>query len=206
LSDGKVTTIFLIDQQKAKKLGFFLAAFKINAYLCITYYRRKNYGRITIMLQILGYILIIGVAIVVIKFGFALLIRCCIIGILAFLWVGAITGALTIFGKMSSDTAWTISKWAFYIGTAINIVEVLFHPFRAIRESWDAATDDSPSSPSSSSSYSDSNNGEDEYPGVRCCGNCRWNTSLYSSSVMCNHSSAGDYNGVMDSCSDYCQK
>ena len=159
------------------------------------------------MLQILGYLLLIGIAIVILKFGFALLMRCCVIGIIAFLWVGAITGALTIFGKMSSDTAWTISKWAFYIGTAVNIMEVLFHPFRAIGDAWDAATDDSPSSSSSSSSsYSDSNNGEDEYPGVRCCGNCRWNNSLYSSSVMCNHNPAGEYNGVMDRCSDYCQK
>ena len=84
-------------------------------------------------------------AILQIKFGFALLMRCCVIGIIAFLWVGIITGTLSIVGKMSSDTAWTISKWAFYIGTAINIVEVLFHPFRAISQAWDAATDDSDS-------------------------------------------------------------
>lgn len=158
------------------------------------------------MLQILGYLLLIGIAIVVIKFGFALLMRCCVIGIIAFLCIGAITGALTIFGMMSSDTAWSISKWAFYIGTVINLVEVLFHPFRAIGDAWDVATDDSPAGYSSSSSYSDSINGEDEYEGVRCCGNCRWNTSAYSSSVMCNHNPAGDYNGVMDRCSDYCHK
>lgn len=157
------------------------------------------------MLQILGYLLLIGIAIVIIKFGFALLMRCCVIGIIAFLWVGIITGTLSIVGKMSSDTAWTISKWAFYIGTAINIVEVLFHPFRAISQAWDAATDDSDSGSYSSDSYV-SSQGEDEYPGVRCCGNCRWNNSAYSSSVMCNHNPAGEYNGMMDRCSDYCQK
>ena len=159
------------------------------------------------MLQILGYILLIGIAIVVIKFGFALLMRCCVIGIIAFLWVGAITGALCIFGKMSSDTAWTISKWAFYIGTAINVVEVLFHPFRAISQAWDAATDDSESSSySSSSSNSSSSPDEDEFAGVHCCGNCRWNNSAYSNNVICNHNPSGDYNGVMDRCSDYCHK
>ena len=157
------------------------------------------------MLQILGYILIIAIAIAVIKFGFALLMRCCIIGIVAFLWVGAITGALTIFGKMSSDTAWTISKWAFFIGSAINIVEVLFHPFKALRDAWDAATDDTPSS-SSSSLSGNGNRDEDEFAGMRCCGNCRWNYSAYGNNVICNHNPAGEHNGVMDRCSDYCHK
>lgn len=156
------------------------------------------------MLQILGYILLIGIAIFFIKFGFALLIRCCVIGIMAFLMVGTLMGVLTIFGKVSSDTAWTISKWAFYIGTAINVLEVLFHPFRTISQAWDAATDDSDGGMYSSSSSN--NNQEDEFAGVKCCGNCRWNTSAYSNNVMCNHNPAGDYNGVMDRCSDYCHK
>ena len=157
------------------------------------------------MLQILGYILLIGIAIVVIKFGFMLVMRCCAIGIVAFLCVGAITGVLCIFGMMSSDTAWTISKWAFYIGTAINIVEVICHPFRAISDAWDVATDDSGGSSSSSSSGYGSSQ-EDEFAGIHCCGNCRWNNSAYSNNVICNHNPAGDYNGVMDRCSDYCHK
>lgn len=52
------------------------------------------------MLQILGYILLIGIVIVVIKFGLALLMRCYIIGVIAFLCVGAITGVLIILGMM----------------------------------------------------------------------------------------------------------
>ncbi len=160
------------------------------------------------MLQILGYIFLIGIILVLVKFGFLLVIRCCAIGIIAFICVGAVTGALTIFGKMSSDTAWTISKWAFYIGTAINIVEVIRHPFRAISDAWDVTTEDSDSSSysSSSSSSSTSMHDEDLYPGTRCCGNCRWNNSLYGNNVMCNHNPAGDYNDVMDRCSDYCHK
>ena len=159
------------------------------------------------MLQILGYIFLIGIILVLVKFGFLLVIRCCVIGIIAFICVGAITGALTIFGIMNSDTAWTISKWAFYIGTAFNIVEVIRHPFRAISDAWDVTTDESTGSYGSSSSSSGYNrDDEDGYPGVRCCGNCRWNMSAYSNSVMCNHNPAGEYNGVMDRCSDYCQK
>lgn len=168
------------------------------------------------MLQILGYIFLIAIGFLIVKFGIFLIMRCCIIGIIAFLCVGMITGALAILGMMSSDTAWTLSKWAFYIGTAVNIVEVIFHPFRAISDAWDVATDDDDSgsyssSSSSSSSYSSyssyrDDDDDDEYKGVRCCGNCRWNNSLYGNNVICNHNPAGSYNGVMDRCSDYLHK
>ena len=164
------------------------------------------------MLQILGYIFLIAIVILLLKFGFALLIRCCAIGILAFFGVGFVTGALSILGFMNFSTAWTLSKWAFYIGTAINVIEALFHPFTAISQAWDLANDDSDYS---SSSYDDSYNHQhrqknndyeednDLYSGVRCCGNCRFNHSAYRNGVSCNHSPAGEYNDVMDSCSDY---
>lgn len=167
------------------------------------------------MLQILGYIFLIAIGFLVVKFGIFLIMRCCIIGIIAFLCVGMITGALAILGMMSSDTAWTLSKWAFYIGTAVNIVEVIFHPFRAISDAWDVTIDDDFSGPSSSSSSSSSyssyssyrdDDDDDEYKGVRCCGNCRWNNSLFGNNVICNHNPAGSYNGVMDRCSDYLHK
>lgn len=159
------------------------------------------------MLQIIGYIILIGIAFLVIKFGIMLVVRCCVFGIIAFFSAGFISLILVVFGAISTDTAWTLSKWAFYIGTAFNVIEVICHPFRAISDAWEVTTDESTGSIGSSSSFSDYNgNSEDEYPGVHCCGNCRWNVSTYSSSVMCNHNPAGEYNGVMDRCSDYCQK
>lgn len=156
------------------------------------------------MLQILGYIFLIGIAIVLIKFGYALIMRCCALGVVAFICVGMVVGVLALFGKISSDTAWTISKWAFYIGTAINVLEVLSHPFEAISDAWDFTTDtdysggtssseDSNSSSNTSDYSSSSRSGSNPiYAGRRCCGNCRWNMSAY--------------NGVNDRCSDYIHK
>lgn len=110
----------------------------------------------TAMLQILGYLLLIGIAILLIKFSFYLLLRCCVGGILAFIFVGAITGALAIFGVISADTAWTISKWAFYIGTALNTIWAILHPIETISDAWDIATTPSTNSSESSSSSSSS--------------------------------------------------
>lgn len=178
------------------------------------------------MLQILGYIFLIAIAIILIKFGYALLMRCCALGILAFLIVGCITGALSIVGKISSSIAWTISKWAFYVGTAINIVEVISHPLEAIEDAWDFTTDtDYTASPvetynndvssggsgntstsSSSPSLPPTNTSDDDteiYIGRRCCGNCRWNRSPNHNDVICSLNPAGANNSVNDVCGDY---
>lgn len=156
------------------------------------------------MLQILGFILLIAIALALLKLFFAVFLTCCIFGIIAFLFVGAITGALTILGFMDSSTAWTLTKWAFYIGTAINIIKVIIDPSFAvggIKSVLNSTSDNSGSSSSSSSNYS--SEGGDEHPGVKCCGNCRFNNSGYGSSVSCNHNPAGEYNNANDYCSDY---
>ena len=169
------------------------------------------------MLQIIGYIFLIAIVIVLIKFGYALIMRCCAMGVIAFICVGMVVGVLALFGKISSDTAWTVSKWAFYIGTAINILEVLSHPIDAISDAWDFTTDTDYSGGSSESDrdetyYSDGNNSSsstsgdsetDVYAGLRCCGNCRWNMSTHCNNVVCTHNPAGANNGVYDRCSDY---
>lgn len=160
------------------------------------------------MLQILGYLLLIVIAILLIKFGVYILLSCCIGGILSFIWVGAITGALAIFGVISADTAWTISKWAFYIGTAITTIRTILHPIDTISDAWREATSSSSSGSSSYSSSSDSsssNDNYDEYRGMRCCANCRWNASLYPNNVICNHMQ-GDAVSVTGCCSDYCER
>ena len=161
------------------------------------------------MLQILGYLLLFSIVFLLVKFGFLLILRCIAIGIFAFFLVGMITGALALLGFIGSDTAWTLSKWAFYIGTVINVIEVICHPFSAIADAWKEATEESSSryGSSSSSTSSSSGNGserENLYSGVRCCGNCRWNKSPYGNNVICSHNPAGQYNGVMDRCIDYC--
>lgn len=156
------------------------------------------------MLQIIGYIFLIGIAIFILKFGFMIVIRCCAIGIVAFFGVGMTCLILYMLGFIESSTAWTLSKWAFYIGTGINIIEVLSHPLEALSQAWNSATDDS-----DDSSYPDQpsdNDDGDEFPGMRCCGNCRFNNSGYGSSVMCNHNPAGEHNGPMDRCGDYVHK
>ena len=156
------------------------------------------------MLQILGYLLLIGLAILLLKFSFAILLRCCIGGILAFLIIGAVSGALCLLGYIQSDTAWTVSKWAFYIGTALSTVNVICHPFRTISEAWNDATDDSGSSTSYTNTY-DSSEKEDEdlYKGQHCCGNCRWNTCPGRVGVSCHHDVSGAYMETNDRCSDY---
>jgi len=170
------------------------------------------------MLQILGYIFLIGIAIVLIKFGYALIMRCCALGVVLFICVGMVTGALALLGVVSSGTAWTISKWSFYIGTAINVLEVLSHPLEAISDAWDFTTDtdysgggsssDDSNSSGNNSGYSSSSGSSDNsvYAGRRCCGNCRWNMSAYNNNVACTHNPAGAYNGVNDRCSDYVHK
>ena len=50
------------------------------------------------MLQIIGYIFLIGIAILILKFGFMIVIRCCAIGIVAFFGVGMICLILYILG------------------------------------------------------------------------------------------------------------
>lgn len=167
------------------------------------------------MLQLLGYIFLIAVGIVIIKFGYALIMRFIALGVVAFIFVGCISGALSLLGYISSSTAWTISKWAFYIGAVLNIIEALSHPFDSISDAWEFTTDTDYSSGGSSydnefessssvnnSSYSGGGS-TDVYAGRRCCGNCRWNTSPYRNNVVCNHNPAGAYNSVNDRCVDY---
>ena len=107
------------------------------------------------MLQILGYLLLIGLAILLIKFCISIIIKCCVGGIIAFICVGAVCGALALFGVISGDTAWTVSKWSFYIGTVMSTVWAVWHPLDTISEAWkDATTPISSGSQSSSSSSS----------------------------------------------------
>lgn len=154
------------------------------------------------MLQFICYIFLFAIAFVLIKFGIMLIMRCCILGIMAFIFVGIISWVLTIMGKISSEMAWKISEWAFYIGTGINLIEVLMHPFRIISEAWDNTTEDSNYSDGYSNDTSKSE--EDMYVGSRCCGNCRFNQSMFrDNNVICNHNPAGQYNDVNDVCSDY---
>lgn len=154
------------------------------------------------MLEILGYLLLIGLAIFLIKFCLALIIRCCAGGILAFFCVGCVTGAFAIFGVINGDTAWNISKWAFYIGTVLNIFEVLSHPFDVLRECFGDAGEDWGKYQTTSNPPSNNN---DSYSGMHCCANCRWNASPYPNNVCCSHIH-GDAVSVTGRCSDYCEK
>ena len=170
------------------------------------------------MVQLLGYIFLIAVAILAFKFVYALIMRCCALGVIAFICVGCISGGLWILGYLESDTALTISRWAFYIGTAINVIEAISHPLDVISDAWELATDTVYTNEESSTEESDytsnsnydtsSFNGEGNsylsiYAGRRCCGNCRWNNCHNGNNVLCSHNPAGANNDVNDVCSDY---
>ena len=142
------------------------------------------------MLQILGYILLIGIALAIIKFGILLILRCCAYGITAFFSIGAITLILVILGFMESGTAWTISKWAFYIGLGCNVLELVIHPSKIFSDVKKAYNYDSSSS--MTSSVSDNSSDNESYSGFHCCDNCWWNQDRGSSYSRCAHDGRDD--------------
>ena len=134
------------------------------------------------VLQILGVFILFAIVIALLKFFFAFIMRCCVWGILAFLTVGAITGLLAAFGQIEFSTAWMISKWAFFIGVGFNIIEVVLHPLRAIKDAWGVSQEMSFDGVNTVNTDGDGNS--NRYSGMHCCANCRYNTN--SNGVSCN--------------------
>ncbi len=134
------------------------------------------------ILQILGIFLLFAIAIALLKFFFAFIMRCCVWGILAFLTVGFITGLLAVFGLIEFSIAWTISKWAFFIGIGLNLVEVVLHPFRVIKDAWGVSQEMSFNGTTTVNTDGDAGSSSGYYG--RCCANCRYNTN--PNGVSCN--------------------
>lgn len=136
------------------------------------------------MLIIWGYILlIVVVGIVLIIFG-AFLLRLLSIGISLFFIAEIITTGLAILGYMDYSTGWTISKWAFIIGSVIGIAKFIRNPSSTFRDTADMVQDfdDYVQNKNSSSSSSGCEKEEYSFP---CCGNCKWNYDRGSYEVRC---------------------
>lgn len=136
------------------------------------------------MLIIWGYLLLIVVAgIVVIIFG-AFLLRLLSIGISLFLIAEIITTCLAIFGYMDYSTGWTISKWAFFIGSVIGIAKFIRNPSGVLEDTSNMVQEFDEYVQKRNSKTGSSDNEKEEY-GFPCCGNCKWNYDRASYEVRC---------------------
>lgn len=136
------------------------------------------------MLIIWGYLLLIVVAgIVVVIFG-AFLLRLLRIGILLFLIAEIITTGLAIWGYMDYSTGWTISKWAFLLGSLIGIAKFIRNPSSVLVDTANMVQnlDEYAQKSNLNSDSSDSSKDEYDFP---CCGNCKWNYDRGSYEVRC---------------------
>lgn len=128
-----------------------------------------------IILTFLGII----VAIFLIKQCFLAVLHIIKYGIVLFFLIGMPIGFAYLVGWMGGDTAWTICKWSFYIGSAYGLITAIFHPSEYFGDIIDDFNSNSSSSSSSHGSYNDSyseSNYNDSGGGI--CGNC----SYYDSS------------------------
>lgn len=126
-----------------------------------------------IILTILGII----VAIVLIKLFLLAAIHIIKYGIVLFVWVGMPIGFAYLVGWLSGDTAWTICKWAFYIGNAYGLITAIMHPgeyFGDIANDWN--TDSSTPSWSGGRRHDDSSPSryDDDDRAGGLCGNCSY--------------------------------
>lgn len=133
------------------------------------------------MLKFLGIILLVGIIFAIAKYILVFIIRITAIGIIAFFTVGAITGLLTLFDVISSDTAWIISGIAFFTGFVYNLYEFFSSPSEVMSDVSRMYREKSSYSPSASSS----DEGEIDGYGFACCGNCKWNQDRGCHYVRC---------------------
>ena len=135
------------------------------------------------MLIVWGYLILIVIAgSLLIIFG-SFLLRLLRIGISLFFISEIVTTALAIFGVMDYKSTWPISKWAFYIGSAIGIMQFIRSPGSVLRDTADIVTGigggDNPKG-------KDEPKGDDgDGHGFPCCDNCRWNQDRGSYTVRC---------------------
>ena len=136
------------------------------------------------MLIFWGYLLLIVAAgIVVVIFG-AFLLRLLKIGILLFFIAEIITTGIAIGGYMDYSKGWTISKWAFIIGSAIGVVKFICNPSAVLGDTKEMVQNFDEYAQRKNSNPRLSNSGKEEYS-FPCCGNCKWNYDRGSYEVRC---------------------
>lgn len=131
-----------------------------------------------IILTFLGIIVVIFL----IKLCFIAVLHIVVYGIVLFFLVGMPIGFAWLIGWMESDTAWTICKWAFYIGSAYGLLHAILHPSEYFGNVFNDLNTDSSSSSRSHSSHYSSNSSSDDYDGGGYCSNCsRFRSGEYCS-------------------------
>lgn len=155
------------------------------------------------MLKLLGYLLLIGFILVLVKLFLSFLMALFTLTIVAFISLGPIMMILSFIGLVESDTAWLIVKCAAGLGFVIDVVRVIKNPGEVISATRDIYNSSSSSGEFPSSDSNEHEKPEKEYPCdsdryTRCCGSCKWfsgHSSLYSVCQM---------KGSEVSHSDYC--
>lgn len=138
------------------------------------------------MLELIGFIFLIAIGIFLLRFFAHIILQCVSLGVVAFIIVGIVTGICYLIGIMSSKTAWLISQWAFYIGTAISTIQTLFHPFDAISRAWNEASNFNSNRDNNTNVSNQKDNDYGSVYSFPCCGNCMYNYTRGSFDVTCN--------------------
>lgn len=128
-----------------------------------------------IILAILG----IALGLVLIRLLFHFILGLIQYGLVFGLLAGMCTGLLYLIGWMGGDTAWTITKWAFYIGCGVSIICAIGNPIEFLQDVFSNFEDDINSSSRSSSGSRNYRSGSSSNYGGGICGNC----SRYDSST-----------------------
>lgn len=152
------------------------------------------------MLKIIGYILLLSLVFVLIKFVFSFTIALLAFTITAFMSVGTIVFILSVIGVMEPDTAWVVLGCAVGIGAILDAVRFFNDPGEVLSDARDNFNTSSHvgGRPNSDSSRDDTDYRfkGDQYR--KCCGSCRWLSSHGS------HNSVCTLNGREVCHSDYC--
>lgn len=107
-------------------------------------------------MEIILWIIGIGLGIVLFKFLYCFVIQLIGIGLVLGLFSIIVCGALALFGIMEWETCLVVAKWAFYAGSAIGVIRFLCHPIDTLSEAFDLFDDNSGSSSRSLSNSSNS--------------------------------------------------
>lgn len=100
-----------------------------------------------IILLVIGIIL----GILLLRFLFTFIIQLIGLGIWLALVTVVVCAILAFFEVMEWETCWSITQWAFYIGSAIGIILFLFNPGETISRSFNLFSDDLKTSSKSTS-------------------------------------------------------
>ncbi len=98
-------------------------------------------------MEIILWFIGIVLGILLLRFLFTFIIQLIGLGIYLAIMSVVVCGVLAFFEVMEWDTCWSISKWAFYIGTAIGVIIFFLNPGETFSNAFHLFQDDLKSSP-----------------------------------------------------------